>query len=69
MLCIFASNPGNVFCFSATHVTMSVTKLLSRVVSPNSADLGLETDLHEYTYGITSDPLAQFAVALAALIQ
>eukprot|EP00934_Nitzschia_sp_Nitz4_P001249 Nitzschia sp. Nitz4//scaffold18_size181773//118721//129387//NITZ4_001930-RA/size181773-snap-gene-0.281-mRNA-1//-1//CDS//3329540056//1249//frame0 len=49
----------------ATHVTMSVTKLLTRVVSPN---VDTYNDAHEYTFGITSDPLAQFAVALSALI-
>eukprot|EP00934_Nitzschia_sp_Nitz4_P001129 Nitzschia sp. Nitz4//scaffold132_size63325//9375//11592//NITZ4_006288-RA/size63325-snap-gene-0.49-mRNA-1//1//CDS//3329535308//1129//frame0 len=52
----------------ATHVTMSVTKLLSRVVAPNEESYGNDQVLHEYTFGITSDPLAQFAVAFAALI-
>ena len=64
-------------CFEhASHVTQSVTKLLSRVVSPDVIDYGdlaykqkaASKDLHEYTYGITSDPIAQFAVAFAALI-
>ena len=51
---------------------MSVSKLLSRIVAP---DLGESTDgkdlassLHDHTYGITSDPLTQFAVVLSALI-
>ena len=58
----------------ASHVTMSVTKLLSRVVTPSDVDyfrresVTNSTDLHEYTYGITSDPLTQFAVAFSALI-
>eukprot|EP00934_Nitzschia_sp_Nitz4_P000009 Nitzschia sp. Nitz4//scaffold115_size69933//4295//7888//NITZ4_005995-RA/size69933-processed-gene-0.50-mRNA-1//1//CDS//3329533478//9//frame0 len=63
---------GNIFhnFEHATHVTMSVTKLLSRVVTPNLEQDGEDVDqvLHEYTHGITSDPLAQFAVTFAALI-
>ncbi|CAB9497872.1 Receptor-type guanylate cyclase gcy [Seminavis robusta] len=62
-------------CFEhAAHVTMSVQKLLSRIVRPN--DLLSETgkqaktavQLHDHTFGITSDPLTQFAVVLSALI-
>ena len=56
----------------ASHVTMSVSKLLSRIVAPdelmNSADKDLASSLHDHTYGITSDPLTQFAVVLSALI-
>jgi len=55
---------------------MSVTKLLSRIVAPeaivNQEHLSGEDDLayalHDHTYGITSDPLTQFAVVLSALI-
>ena len=55
---------------------MSVTKLLARVVTPETIDYkdmsykikAGSSDLHEYTYGITSDPLTQFAVAFAAMI-
>lgn len=55
---------------------MSVTKLLARVVTPETIDYtdmrykikAGSTALHEYTYGITSDALTQFAVAFAALI-
>ena len=54
---------------------MSVCKLLSRIVTPESVDYETmevtkqaEEDLHSYTYGITSDPIAQFACTLAALI-
>jgi hypothetical protein len=58
----------------ATHVTMSVVKLLSRIVTPDNvhqnglmnSDIG--ADLHDNTYGITSDPLTQFAVLLSALV-
>ena len=45
----------------ATHVVMSVTKLLSRIVAPRIVDLEDEsTSLHDHTCGITSDPLTQF---------
>lgn len=65
----------------ASHVTMSVNKLLARIVMPS--DLLYEGDeltneqnvktqiastLHDHTYGITSDPLTQFAVVFSALI-
>jgi class 3 adenylate cyclase len=55
----------------ASHVTMSVVKLLSRIVAPSETDLDASTlsgprrqlasSLHDHTYGITSDPLTQFA--------
>ena len=58
----------------ASHVTMSVSKLLARIVEPS----GLEKNqsdghnsasvLHHYTFGITSDPLTQFACVFSALI-
>jgi len=60
-------------CFEhASHVTMSVAKLLSRIVAPSDMDFldgeqAIAT-LHDHTYGITSDPLTQFACVLAALI-
>jgi hypothetical protein len=49
-----------------SHVTMSVTKLFSRIVAPEVS--GDDRTLHDHTYGITSDPLTQFAAAFAALI-
>jgi class 3 adenylate cyclase len=58
----------------ASHVMMSVSKLLSRIVAPNEVVKGEDTEhkfalsLHDHTYGITSDPLTQFSVVLAALI-
>ena len=53
-----------------SHVTMSCLKLLSRVVSPEvHDDSGNSTkNLHDLTYGITSDPLTQFSVLLAGMI-
>jgi 3'5'-cyclic nucleotide phosphodiesterase len=53
---------------------MSVSKLLSRIVAPDEVLHGDEdqdmiaSSLHDHTYGITSDPLTQFSVVLAALV-
>uniref|UniRef100_A0A7S3DMI4 Guanylate cyclase domain-containing protein n=1 Tax=Entomoneis paludosa TaxID=265537 RepID=A0A7S3DMI4_9STRA len=57
----------------ASHVSMSTVKLLSRIVAPtqpmqDSEDGVAGEELHDHTYGITSDPLTQFAVVLSALI-
>ena len=54
----------------ASHVTMSVAKLLSRIVAPDLeiTSTNCRSTLHDHTYGITSDPLTQFACILAALI-
>jgi class 3 adenylate cyclase len=63
----------------ASHVIMSATKLMKRIMSPE----GLEYDtdelsdergiakarrIHEITYGMSSDPLMQFSIVYAALI-
>lgn len=74
---MYRENPFH--CFEhASHVTMSVHKLLGRIVapdavvdaaegdSPNHEDL--EAALHDHTYGITSDPLTQFAAVLSGLV-
>lgn len=52
---------------------MSASKLLNRIVVPEHIDYDRESDdvfsdLHDYTYGITSDPLTQFAVVFSALV-
>ena len=55
---------------------MSVTKLMARVVTPETIDYkdmsykikAASSTLHQYTYGITSDPLTQFAIVFSALI-
>lgn len=56
----------------ASHVTMAVAKLLSRIVAPSDMNFSNRDDaskkLHDHTYGITSDPLTHFACVLAALI-
>jgi 3'5'-cyclic nucleotide phosphodiesterase len=69
---MYRSNPFHNF-EHASHVTMSTVKLLSRIVAPTPELLEEEEemenrDLHDYTYGITSDPLTQFAVVFSALI-
>ena len=46
-------------------------KLLSRIIAPDSGKLGHNDDaqnLHDHTYGITSDPLTRFSVIISALI-
>jgi class 3 adenylate cyclase len=69
---MYQDNPFHNF-EHASHVTMSVVKLLSRIVAPsdiNCDDKGNvhASTLHDYTYGITSDPLTQFACVFSALI-
>ena len=66
-----SSNPFHNF-EHASHVTMSVGKLLSRIVAPSDMDYTnkeqARSKLHDHTYGITSDPLTQFACILSSLI-
>jgi len=66
----------------ASHSTMSVTKLISRIAitdcesgqatgggdEPLDAEELLAQHIHTQTYGLSSDPLTQFAAVLAALI-
>jgi hypothetical protein len=67
----------------ASHVTMSANKLMKRIILPDDdrdeatsgSDHGLTDlrqqyayELHHSTFGISSDPLVQFAVVAAALI-
>jgi class 3 adenylate cyclase len=72
--CLASKYPDNPFhnFKHASHVTMSVTKLLSRIVAPSDMDFTdnaqASAKLHDHTYGITSDPLTQFACILSALI-
>lgn len=49
----------------ASHVTMSVVKLIQRVVAPGTND---GSDEKDHSYGISHDPLAQFACVFSALI-
>lgn len=52
----------------ASHVAMSVIKMMNRIVAPQSQSCGDANSLHAETYGITSDPLTQFACVFSALI-
>ena len=48
---------------------MSVQKLLSRIIAPSETEEQTsKRTLHDNTYGITSDPLTQFACSFSALI-
>jgi hypothetical protein len=77
---MYRENPFHNF-EHASHVTMSVVKLLSRIVAPSDVNvhendnrkgstraLFVASTLHDHTYGITSDPLTQFACIFSALI-
>ena len=65
---LYRNNPFHNF-EHASHVTMSVVKLLSRIVAPemeSKSQDAADKDLHDTTFGITSSPLTQLAVVLAA---
>ena len=64
------------FC-SACHVTMSVNKLLKRIVAPELSEEEIQklqrvddmaAHLHDYTHGINGDPLLAFAITISALV-
>lgn len=61
---MYHDNPFHNFSH-ASHVTLSVVKLLKRIVAPTD---GTYQEAHDHTYGITSDPLTQFTVIFSALI-
>ena len=66
---LYQDNPFH--CFEhASHVAQSVMKLLGRIVAPDIDlnDQNAALQLHDHTYGITSDPLTQFACFFSALI-
>jgi hypothetical protein len=53
----------------ACHVTMSANKLLQRIVVPVSQETKeYRKEAHDYTYGLTSDPLTQFAIVFSAIV-
>jgi class 3 adenylate cyclase len=69
---MYRNNPFHSFDH-ACHVTMSVVKLLKRVVTPeidvNDYEYSdLASKLHDYTYGLTFDPMATLAIIFSALI-
>ncbi|CAB9530159.1 Receptor-type guanylate cyclase gcy [Seminavis robusta] len=69
----YRTNPFHNF-EHACHVTMAVDKFMKRIVAPDLRTTGVEQSqsvsamLHEYTHGITSDPLLLFAIVFSALI-
>eukprot|EP00980_Cylindrotheca_fusiformis_P011573 scaffold2738_cov119-Cylindrotheca_fusiformis.AAC.9 len=71
---MYQDNPFHSF-EHASHVTASVKKLLTRIVSVDDGH-GLRTSINEvdlgdmagHSYGITSDPLTQFSVVFSAII-
>jgi 3'5'-cyclic nucleotide phosphodiesterase len=70
---MYRNNPFHNF-EHACHVTMSVNKLLKRIVlldsSDEKSDSGSEgeMDMYKCMSGISSDPLAQFAIVFSAII-
>eukprot|EP00980_Cylindrotheca_fusiformis_P023290 scaffold10332_cov101-Cylindrotheca_fusiformis.AAC.1 len=53
----------------ACHVTMSANKLLNRIVVPSPLETnGNKKAAHDFTYGLKSDPLTQFAIIFSAII-
>jgi hypothetical protein len=62
---MYRNNPFHNFDH-ASHVTQSTSKLMSRIVAAKHIEKGEQ--LHDHTYGITSDPLTQFSCILAALV-
>jgi 3'5'-cyclic nucleotide phosphodiesterase len=76
---MYHNNPFHNFDH-ACHVAMSVSKLLKRIVTPDVSDVdieqlhisggvtGLHNHLHNCTYGLMSDPVAQFAIIFSAVI-
>lgn len=54
----------------ASHMTMSVSKCLSRLVSPDvgTRNKTSECDLHDNTFGLSSDPMMQFAMVFSSII-
>ena len=72
---MYKENPFHNF-EHASHVTMSVVKLLSRIVQPPKSSSEFmaesrnltESENEDHSYGITSDPLTQFACVFSALI-
>jgi hypothetical protein len=55
---LYNENPFHNFDH-ATHVAMSVNKLLSRINAPDLVD-GTSKDVHDHTYGVGSDPLTWY---------
>ncbi|CAJ1957666.1 unnamed protein product [Cylindrotheca closterium] len=73
---MYENNPFHNFAH-ASYVVMAVSKYMARIFAASEIDVGHDEDrylskthaaIHDHTYGITSDPLTQFACLFAALI-
>lgn len=65
---LYNDNPFHNF-EHASHVTLSILKLLSRIVKPSRLDKSYDNACsNDHSYGITNDPLTHFAVAFCGLI-
>jgi hypothetical protein len=63
------------FCVRSFTVTMAVDKFVSRIETPDIFDQHGEVDaqvlasqIHDFTHGITSDPITVLAIVFAALV-
>ncbi|CAB9499168.1 Receptor-type guanylate cyclase gcy [Seminavis robusta] len=72
----YNDNPFHNFAH-ASYVVMAVQKYMNRIVAASEVDVGEDEErhrsstmaaIHDHTYGITSDPLTQFACLFSALI-
>ena len=54
----------------ASHVCMATLKIFTRVVNPkiDGVSVSKSSLIHDYTYGITSDPIIEFACVFSALV-
>jgi hypothetical protein len=79
MASLYRANPFHNF-EHACHVAMSASKLLKRIIAPDCVEYKAESgnkmksekavsrEIHQTTFGISSDPLMQFAAVFSALI-
>jgi hypothetical protein len=70
---MYNPNPFHNFAH-ASYVVMAVMKYMNRIIAASEVSVGDDERhrskiLHDHTYGITSDPLTQFACLFSALIQ
>jgi 3'5'-cyclic nucleotide phosphodiesterase len=67
---MYHNNPFHNF-EHACHVTMSVNKLLMRIVTPDlevPTEGDIDSQRHDFTHGINSDPITLLAIIFAAVI-
>ena len=64
----------HIVAFFVLYHSMSAGKLMKRIVTPEHVDydqndlVSIAREIHESTYGISSDPLLQFTTVFSALI-